>query len=120
MPTADHAAPDAPLGEEMLTRLEHLDTAALSDALYSLALGGVLPGIAARVRGAVCVGPAYTVRYRPARRRRGSAMRRTASTMCPPDRSSFPTTAAAGMHHQGRAADCCGHRERPRVAPEAR
>ncbi|PBC78194.1 regulator of RNase E activity RraA [Streptomyces sp. TLI_235] len=78
MPTADHrptetvpAGTAGTVGEphalapELAARLALLDTAALSDALDSLGITGVLPGVAARVPGAVAFGPAWTVRYRP-------------------------------------------------------
>ncbi|MGW7413917.1 RraA family protein [Streptomyces sp. NPDC054863] len=48
-----------------LERLSHLDTASISDALDSLGITGVLPGIAARVPGARTTGLAYTVSYEP-------------------------------------------------------
>ncbi|MEC3980940.1 RraA family protein [Amycolatopsis sp. H20-H5] len=50
---------------EVVERLAALDTAAISDALDSLGLSGVLAGIAARVPGARACGIAHTVTYRP-------------------------------------------------------
>ncbi|SFT75299.1 Isocitrate/isopropylmalate dehydrogenase [Actinopolyspora lacussalsi subsp. righensis] len=49
---------------ELLERLGALDTAAVSDALDSMGVRGVLPGIAARVTGTRAAGLAYTVTYR--------------------------------------------------------
>ena len=50
---------------ENASHLQYINTAAVSDALDSMSLTGHLAGIAARVPGAVAIGPAYTVRYRP-------------------------------------------------------
>ncbi len=46
-------------------RFSRLDTPAVSDALDSLGIPGVLAGIQARVPGVVTAGPAFTVQYRP-------------------------------------------------------
>ncbi|AUG78462.1 dimethylmenaquinone methyltransferase [Kitasatospora sp. MMS16-BH015] len=70
MSTVDLAAHPVATGVSR-ERLARLDTAALSDALDSLGIAGVLPGLAARVPGAVAFGPAYTVRYRPVADRAG-------------------------------------------------
>ncbi|AHH95877.1 RraA family protein [Kutzneria viridogrisea] len=52
---------------DLVARLSALDTAAVSDALDSLGITGVLPGIAARVPGSRACGTAYTVTYGPVR-----------------------------------------------------
>ncbi|MBO1337176.1 RraA family protein [Streptomyces sp. VRA16 Mangrove soil] len=55
------------VADRLRERLARLDSAALADALDSLhAPQFVLPGIRARVPGAVACGPAFTVRYRTA------------------------------------------------------
>jgi isocitrate/isopropylmalate dehydrogenase/regulator of RNase E activity RraA len=51
--------------QSVVDRLADLDTAAVSDAMDSLGLCGVLPGVVARVPGARIAGPAFTVSYRP-------------------------------------------------------
>jgi regulator of RNase E activity RraA len=51
--------------QEIIDRLAALDTAAVSDALDSLGITGVLAGVAARVPGSRTCGTAYTVTYRP-------------------------------------------------------
>jgi regulator of RNase E activity RraA len=56
---------EAPVPAELVDRFARLDTASVSDALDSLGLRGVLPGVAARVPGARTAGLAYTVSYRP-------------------------------------------------------
>ncbi|KJK33392.1 dimethylmenaquinone methyltransferase [Lentzea aerocolonigenes] len=50
--------------KEIIERLSELDTPAVSDALDSMGLTGVLSGVAARVPGAKTCGLAYTVSYR--------------------------------------------------------
>ena len=52
-------------------RFARLDTPAVSDALDSLGIPGVLAGIQARVSGMVTAGPAFTVQYRPFERTGG-------------------------------------------------
>ncbi|GLZ29262.1 hypothetical protein Lesp02_14520 [Lentzea sp. NBRC 105346] len=49
----------------IIDRLAALDTAAVSDALDSLGVTGVLPGVSARVPGSRTCGFAYTVTYQP-------------------------------------------------------
>ncbi|MGJ0118595.1 RraA family protein [Williamsia sp. MIQD14] len=51
--------------DDILERLRHTDTAAVSDALDSLGIPGVLRGITCRVPGVTTVGVAYTVTYGP-------------------------------------------------------
>jgi isocitrate/isopropylmalate dehydrogenase/regulator of RNase E activity RraA len=51
--------------QPVIDRLSNLDTAAVSDAMDSLGLCGVLSGVVARVPGARIAGPAFTVTYRP-------------------------------------------------------
>ncbi|KQR99492.1 dimethylmenaquinone methyltransferase [Williamsia sp. Leaf354] len=51
--------------DDVLERLRHTDTAAVSDALDSLGIPGVLRGIVCRVPGVTTVGVAYTVTYGP-------------------------------------------------------
>ncbi|QUQ72003.1 RraA family protein [Kutzneria sp. CA-103260] len=53
------------IDQEIIDRLARLDTAAVSDALDSLGIAGVLAGVAARVPGSKTCGPAHTVTYRP-------------------------------------------------------
>jgi regulator of RNase E activity RraA len=53
------------IDQEIVDRLAKLDTAAVSDALDSLGITGVLAGIAARVPGSKTCGRAHTVTYRP-------------------------------------------------------
>lgn len=55
----------------LIARARKLDTAALSDALDSLAIAGTLEGLAAQVPGSRCAGPAYTVLYEPVSDREG-------------------------------------------------
>jgi regulator of RNase E activity RraA len=51
--------------DDVIERLHHTDTAAVSDALDSLGIPSVLAGIACRVPGVILVGVAYTVTYGP-------------------------------------------------------
>ncbi|OZC83690.1 RraA family protein [Rhodococcoides fascians A21d2] len=55
----------APALDDVIDRLRLTDTAAVSDALDSLGIPGVLTGIACRVPGVTMVGVAYTVTYGP-------------------------------------------------------
>ncbi|WLW51516.1 isocitrate/isopropylmalate family dehydrogenase [Streptomyces sp. YU58] len=64
-PAGGERAATAPVPMEVVDRLAVLDTASVSDALDSLGITGVLPGITARVPGARTAGLAYTVAYRP-------------------------------------------------------
>jgi len=78
--TTDHsprALDTAALDADLRERLGRLDTPAVHDALDSLAIRGVLPGVAARLPGLTAVGPAFTVRYRPLRDR-GAGFRNAA------------------------------------------
>ena len=61
---SDEAQAPPATGAELVERFARLDTAAVADALDSLGLNGVLPGIAARVPGTRAAGLAYTVSYR--------------------------------------------------------
>ncbi|MHC0429374.1 RraA family protein [Streptomyces sp. O3] len=57
--------PTLPTLPTSVERLAKLDTASISDALDSLGVTGVLPGIVARVPGARTAGLAHTVSYEP-------------------------------------------------------
>jgi regulator of RNase E activity RraA len=61
----DEPVAAAPVLAEVIARLAECDTAAVSDALDSLGVPGVLAGIAARVPGVRACGTAFTVTYRP-------------------------------------------------------
>ena len=58
--------------DALRARFVRLDTPAVSDALDSLGIPGVLAGIQARVPGLITAGPAYTVQYRPFERLGGT------------------------------------------------
>lgn len=55
----------APVLDDVIERLRLTDTAAVSDALDSLGIPGILTGIRCRVPGVSMVGVAYTVTYGP-------------------------------------------------------
>ncbi|WP_423184447.1 RraA family protein [Arthrobacter sp. NyZ413] len=60
------------IAADIVTRLAALPTATISDALDSLGIQGTLYGIAPLAFDFRAAGPAFTVRYEPAREERGS------------------------------------------------